>query len=265
MSLTWMFRLSVFLLLAGIAAWAGATYALPLARYLTEAQDSTARDSRISDRSLAFRIPDSKPLVFAFSQPVNLAKILVHPAVGEQDRADADGFVYGLKLRWYDAKGQQLASYQKFFQAAAPDEVFTSGKNWRFFRTRPELIAEQDQVITQSPEPASRLEIELIDPDPEIIGVDLRVYERRPSLGTNTIATFERQSDRKKAGMAQANAFPADMLTREEKFFLGANSWRPVGAVGIAGRDYEGLVLYEAKIGENEEADASENPEWGSL
>lgn len=252
MSLTRISRLVIFAILAAIAAWAGSQYAIPAARYLSEARDSTARDTRISDRSLAYRVPETGPLVFAFSQPVNLAKILVHPAVEERDRANPDGFIYGLKLRWYDARGQELAVYQKFLQAAPPDDVFTSGKTWRFFRTRPELIAEQDQIITQSPAPASRLEIELLRPDPQIVGVDLRIFERRPSLGTNTIATFERQSDSRKANMTEANAFPADMLSREEKAFLGANAWRPVGPVGIAGRDYEGLVLYEAELRQDE-------------
>lgn len=248
MTLTGLSRMMAFCVLAAMAAWGGREYAVPLASYLADARNSTARDSKISDRSLAYRVPAGGPLVFAFSQPVELAKIMVHPAVAEKDRAVAQGFVYGLRITWFDAAGEELASYDKYLQAAAPDEVFVSGENWRFFRTRPELIAEQDQVIMESPVPASRLQIEVIDRDPAIIGVDLRLYERRPFLGTNTIASFQRLSKRSKDELAEANAFPADMLTREEKYYLGLNAWRPVGPVGIAGRDYEGLVLYEAKL-----------------
>ena len=254
MSLTFLARFGLFMLLALFSAWAGREYALPLASYLAEAQNSTARDTKISDRSLAYRVPQDRPLVFAFSQPVQLAKILVHPAVGEADRNRARGFTYGVRVRWFDAAGAELASYDQYLQADAPDEVFASGENWRFFRTRPELIAEQDQIITESPVPAARLQIEVIDADPGIIGVDLRLYERRPFLGTNSIATFERLSDEDKEWYAEANAFPAAMLSREEKYYLGVNAWRPVGPVGIAGRDYEGLVLYEAKLTPNEKA-----------
>lgn len=254
MSLTFLGRFALFVVLALMSAWAGREYALPLASYLAEAQDSTARDTKISGRSLAYRVPSDKPLSFAFSQPVDLAKILVHPAVGEAQRANGDGFVYGLRIRWFDAAGEELAAYEQYFHSAAPDEVFSSGENWRFFRTRPELIAEQDQIIAESPMPATRLEIEVIDPDPGIVGVDLRLYERRPFLGANSTATFERMSDEDKDWLAEANAFPADMLSREEKYYLGLNAWKPIGPLGIAGRDYEGLVLYEAKLTSAEKA-----------
>ena len=254
MSLSFLGRFTLFLVLALMSAWAGREYALPLANYLAEAQDSTARDTKISGRSLAYRVPADRPLTFAFSQPVDLAKILVHPAVGEADRAKAEGFVYGLRIRWLDAAGAELAAYDQFLQADAPDAVFVSGKNWRFFRTRPELIAEQDQIITESPAPAARLEIEIIDADPAIVGVDLRLYERQPFMGANATAAFERLSEQDKAWLAEANAFPADMLSRSEKFYLGLNAWKPVGPLGIAGRDYEGLVLYEAKLTASEKA-----------
>lgn len=254
MSLTFLGRFVLFVLLALASAWAGREYALPLASYLAEAQDSTARDTKISGRSLAYRVPSDRALTFAFSQPVELAKILVHPAVGEEDRARADGFVYGLRIRWFDAAGEELAVYEQYLHSAAPDEVFASGENWRFFRTRPEFIAEQDQIIAESPAPAARLQVEAFDLDPEIVGVDLRLYERRPFLGANSTATFERLSEQDKDWLAEANAFPADMLSRAEKFYLGLNAWRPVGPLGIAGRDYEGLVLYEAKLTASEKA-----------
>ena len=248
MSLTVIARTALFAVLAALSAWIGSAYALPMARYLADAQNSTARDSRISSRALAYRVPDGRPLTFAFSQPVDMAKILVHPAVTEEYRSVAEGFVYGLRFRWIDASGETLAEYEQYLQADAPDQVFASGENWRFFRTRPELIGEQDQIITQSPAPASRLQVEVIDQDPGILAIDLRLYERRPFMGANSTATFQRMAEQDRARLAEANAFPADMLTAGERYYLGLNFWRPVGAVGIAGRDYEGLVLYEAKV-----------------
>lgn len=246
MSLTLLFRALVFCGLAVIAAWSGREYALPLKDYLVEAQSSTARDARISSRSIAYRIPDNQPMAFAFSQPVTLAKVLVYPAVREQARARKGGFVYGLRVRWLRPNGEELASHDVYLQSDSPDEVFASGEKWRFFRTRPELVAEQDQLVFESPSPTTRLEVSVIASHEDIVGVDLRVFAQLAAADAAAIAAYRRLTDETREQLTQPNAFPVDMLTREEELFLGSNLWRSVGPIGIDKRDFEALVLYEA-------------------
>lgn len=246
MSLSFMVKTAMFALLALASGWAGREYAIPLASYLTDVRDITARDARISKRSIAYRIPGNKGMTFVFSQPVTKAKVLVHPSVREEVRGREQGFVYGIRVRWRDAGGNVLSVHDAYLQADSPDEVFSSGQVFRFFRTRPELVAEQDQLLIESPSPASRLELEVFDIDRGIVGVDVRVFEQRVYLGNQSLAAYRRLSEDAKMRMSAANAFPADMLTLQEKSELGRNHWRAVGPLGLDGRDFTMLVLYEA-------------------
>lgn len=246
MSLSMITKSFIFVLLALGSAWAGREYAIPLASYLTDVRDITARDARISKRSIAYRIPQNGELAFAFSQPVTKAKILIHPSVSEDVRSKGQGFVYGIRVRWIGADGEQISVHDAYLQSDSPDVVFASGEVWRFFRTRPELIAEQDQLLVESPEPAARLELEVFDIDRGIVGIDVRVFEQRVYLGNQSLAAYRRLSDATREQLAASNAFPAEMLTQKEKLDLGRNHWRAVGPLGLDGRDFTMLVLYEA-------------------
>ncbi len=246
MSLSFLAKMVVFALLALASGLAGREYAVPLADYLTDVRNITARDARISKRSIAYRIPAKQRLSFAFSRPVTETKLLVHPAVGEDVRSLEKGFVYGLRMRWIGANGEELAVHDTYLQADSPDEVFTSGNTWRFFRTRPELVAEQDILLVESPKPAARLQLEVFDIDPGIIGIDVRVFEQYAPAGSQALSAYRRLSDGSRELLTEPNAFPADLLTLEEKFYLGRNHWRSVGPIGLNGRDYTMLVLYEA-------------------
>lgn len=257
MTLSMLAKSGVFGVLLLFSGLVGHEYAAPLASYVTDVQEFSARDARISKRSIAYRIPRGNAISFAFSQPTSLTKILVHPAVEESVRGLEQGFVYGLRVRMLGVSGEELASHDIYLQADSPDEVFASGQRWRFFRTRPELVAEQDHLLIESPSPAAQMEISTIETAPGIIGVDLRVFEQRPFLGSQSISAFRRLSEPTRDLLTEPNAFPADMLSREETLFLGRNHWRSVGANGLDGRDYESLVLYEASrtaLGDGEKA-----------
>src|SRR3546814_2293379 len=104
-------------------------------------------------------------LSFAFSQPVNLFKLIVHPTVGEADRARPEGFVYGLRARLLDGDGTQLAQHDIHFHAKSPDEVFASGVRWRFFRNRSELIAAQDSIEIASDQRIAAIEVAALPSD----------------------------------------------------------------------------------------------------
>ncbi len=254
MSLTGFGKLLMVIAMLGVSGWTGREYAVPVFTYLTEGRSINVRDARISKRSITYRIPSEDAVTFAFSQPVDKAKLLVHLSVDEELHDLKGGFVYGLRMRWLAADGKQISTSEAYFQAAPPDEVYESGVIWRFFRTRAELVAEQDSLIVESPKSATWLEVEAFDLDPGIIGIDVRVFEQRSYIGNQSLLIFERLSEDSKALLTEANAFPLDMLSDQEKVSLGRNFWRPVGPLGIDGRDYTKLVLYEAAIEHDEPA-----------
>ena len=195
-----------------------------------------------------YRLDSNRPTSFSFSQPVDLFKLIVHPTVAEIDRARAAGFIYGFEVRLFDSEGAEIERREIFFHAHPPDTVFSSGLRWRFFRNRPELVAGQDSIEIASDVRVADIEMSALESDDAVIGIDVRLYERRPFLGQQAIASFRRQSEMAQDALAGANAFPPDMLTAEEMNNLGLNQWRPVGPVGIAGRDYLSLVVYEATL-----------------
>jgi hypothetical protein len=246
MSLSLIVKLVIFAGLALLAAAGGRGYGFQLASYLTDVHEITARDAHISRRSIAYRIPQDGKLTFVFSQPVTKAKVLVHPSTSKEVRGLEDGFIYGVRARWIGAAGEELSVYEAYLQADSPDVVFASGEVWRFFRTRPELVAEQDQLLIESDVPAAQLELEVFALDTGIVGVDVRVFEQRKYLGNQSLAAYRRLSDETRGRLTQPNVFPADMLSDEERLALGRYHWRSVGPLGGVGRDYTMLILYEA-------------------
>jgi hypothetical protein len=247
-SLSFLTRLLLFLLLVTPVAVAGGRYGPELGSYLLQARMSATQETRFASRAIVYRLERERPTAFAFSRPAILFKLIVHPTVAEMDRAYSPGFVYGFGIRLLDSEGAEIEQREIYFHADPPDVVFASGLRWRFFRNRPELVAGQDSIEIQSEERVSSLEIVALDSDPAVVGIDVRLYETRPFLGQQALASFRRLSEEEKVALAGANAFPPDMLTAEEMSNIGLNRWRPVGPTGIADRDYLSLIVYEGML-----------------
>lgn len=245
MSLSFLARSAVVLALLVAAALVGVIYGPAMARYIVAAQSSTTVDADIDGRAIVYRLEQGKALTFVFSQPVEEVRLLAQTAVRAQDRADPAGFVYTLELRLFASSGEEVLREQFSLHSDAPDTVYATGENWRFFRNRPEMVAGMDDVVVLAPSPVVRAEWRLIAADPKILAVDIRTYERQPLLASQAITAFHRRSAEEQAKLAEANAFPPDMLTNDEIANITANMWRPLGPVGVAGRDYRPMVLYE--------------------
>jgi hypothetical protein len=244
-SLTFFFRTLIFLAVAAIAAQASWLYAPSFVQYLIEARNSTVQLAKFDSRSLVYRMEMDRPISFTYSHPVDLTKIIVQPSVREDLRGLEEGFVYGLHIRLFDSEGALIDERDKYLFSRSPNEVFASGDVWRFFRDRPEVVAGQDELLIESDPRAAMIEFSVIEPQEGIVGVELRVYEHRPFMESQSRSTFNRRSDSEQRALAGANAFPPDLLTDEEVANLTRNMWRPVGPNGIDGRDYTALVLYE--------------------
>lgn len=245
MSLRSLVRLTLVLLAFVFVALGGWRFGPALARFLADAQVSTTLDADIDGRALVYRLQRDTPLEFINTQPADLVRILVQAAVKPEERDRVDGFVYTIEGKLYGVDGEHLATHVVSLHADSPDLVFSSGESWRFFRNRPEVAAGMDDVVFEGSAPIGRSEWRLLDADPAILAVDIRVSERRPLTPSEALSNFRRRSREEQADLALGNAFPPDMMTAREKANAAANMWRPLGPIGIAGRDYEALVLYE--------------------
>lgn len=245
MSLSFLTRQIVFLAALTLVAVGGWQFGPTLASYLAEAQSSTTLDADIDDRSIVYRMRSDRPLEFASSQPIDVVRGLVQASVARDQRARVEGFVYSIEVTLFGIDGALLDQHVVALHSDAPDFVFATGETWRFFRDRPELAAGMDEIVVEASAPIGRSQWRLVDADPAVRAVDIRVYERRPLLASQALTNFHRRSAEEQEMLALGNAFPPDMMTGEEMAYAAINMWRPLGPAGIAGRDYEALVLYE--------------------
>ena len=245
MSLTFVGRSIVFAILAALAAYGGWAWAVPLARYLVAAQDSTQMDLRIVGRTLAYRLERDRPMTFVLSQPADEVKLLAHAAVVEPSRA-SEGAYYTLRVALFDAQGAEIAKYRRTLLSGRDDGYLPDGRARRFYRASGQEIWGQDQLVIQDDQPFTRVEVTLEDAENMVAGVDARLYEQRPVSAGDGRAVFLRRSSEERAALTAFSPFPPEMLSESEIANLAGNLWRPVGPVGIEGRDYNALVIYEA-------------------
>lgn len=245
MSLSLLARLiGTAVLLAGAVAL-GLFYGPTIWRHVADAGFSTAVDADIDSRAIVYRLAPAQPVTFVFTQPVDRVRLLSQTAVARASRADPAGFLYTLEVRLFSSTGAEVLRQELVLHSDAPDTVYATGENWRFFRDRPEMVAGMDDVVIAAPRPVVRSEWRLVSAEPEILAVDIRVYERQPLLAANATTSFLRRSREEQLELAEANAFPPEMLTEGEIASITANMWRPLGPIGIAGEDYRPMVLYE--------------------
>ena len=248
MSLTLIARSAAFLLLGTLAAYGGWVWALPMARYVVAAQDSTQEDLRISNRVLAYRLGEDRPLRFVFSQPADEVRLRTHAAVGPAAPL-VDGARYGLLVTLFDAQGEQIAQFSQSFLAGRVDGLLPDGRARRFYRAGDLQIWGGDQIVIANPQPFVSVEIALSHSEDLIEAIDLRAYERRPVMAGEERAIFLKRNAAERRALTAFSPFPADMLTEDELRNLARNLWRPVGPVGVEGRDYDAVVIYAAERG----------------
>lgn len=253
LSLRGLALMSIAVPLTFAAVGVGYAFGPELWDYVASARQSQQRDFGISKRGLVYRLSASEPTRFALSKPVEEFRMLTSPALAPDVDLGVHGVRYGVQVRLLAADGSEIRSERIFARSIPIDDIDEEGYLPRFFRNRNEEVGVQDETVFQSAIPVASVELTSLPSDAEVTGVDARVYERRPFLSTGALAAFLRRSPEEQRAMARADAFPIAMMSDDEKANLAANLWRPVGPVGIEGRDYTVLVMYEAEAPDEDE------------
>lgn len=203
------------------------------------------RQLPIALRLIVYRLDQVRPTVFRFSQPVREARIITQPILAPGSASRGEKWIYAVRAEMLDEFGGLLEA--RTFHARSL-LIEASGKRRgpvRYFRSGPELIAPADEirVAAERPFAAMRLTTALLARD--MVAVDVRVSEQRPLIASAAATAFQRLSPGDRRRLAAPNAFPPELLTPAERSAIAVNQWRPVGPVGIDGRDYRMGVLYE--------------------
>jgi hypothetical protein len=244
-SLSLLTQLLALVIVAVPLAWVSWVFSATLTRYFTVAQATTGYDLRVSKRLITYRLKPQTTVTFAFSRPLTLFRVLscaaLEPGVAETE----SGWAYGYTVETLDSTGKTIAKHEVHSRTVVHDRENQEAEKIRFYRGADAAITLDDNALIASERPVAMVRLSLLPSDPGIIGIDARVYERRPFVGTSALAAFRRRSPEEQAELSHANAFPADLLTPEEMANIARNQWRPIGPVGIEGRDYTMLVMYE--------------------
>jgi hypothetical protein len=245
LSLSTLGQLAALAVVVGPLAWVTTIIVPPLAGYFLTAKATTGYDLRVSRRLITYRLAPEKPLSFVFSKPVTLFRILscavLAPGEGERE----NGWVYGFRVEMLDAGGKKIGAQDVYARSVIRDRLNPESDKLRFYRGARASVTLDDNTIIASETPVASIRILPLPYGAGVAGIDARVYERRPIIDSAALAAFRRRSPDEQAELARANAFPSELLTEEEMMNIARNQWRPIGPLGVEGRDYKMLVMYE--------------------
>ncbi len=247
LSLSQLWDLLRLLVLAGILSVFALTAGRRMIPLLLTSQPQKAGEVSIARRVLSYRLDPNRPTVFLFTQPVRQVRLITLPIIAPGQALPGQGWTYGIRAELLDASGKVVATRPLYTFS------FLFGKDghhrgpWQYYRGRNELVGLSNEVRLTAGEPFSAVRLLTGPTDRGVIGVDARVYERRPLIASAAQSAFVRFSPGERKRLSRSNSFPAEMLTGDERVNIAINQWRPVGPAGIDGRDYNMGVLYETE------------------
>jgi hypothetical protein len=202
-------------------------------------------------RSLVYRLDEERPTQFTFSGERDLIRLLSSVAIKENAPLAEQGWIYGYRVGFLDGSGSLIEQRDVYSRGVLP-EMTEDTEPFRFLRVSNERIAIQNELIVDTPDETSAIQVTALDTDANVIGIDIRVYERQPLSESGALVAFLRRSPAEQRKLIAGSAFPTDTLSEAEMIAVARNSWRPVGPSGIAGEAYQLVVMYEIEVEEEE-------------
>ena len=245
LSLSELWDLLRLLALAGILIAFAQSAGQRMVPLLLTSAPQKAGEVKISRRVLSYRLDPVRPTVFRFAQPVRQVRLISLPIIAPGQALPGQGWTYGIRAELLDASGKVVATRPLYtFSFLFAKDGHRRGRS-QYYRGRNELVGLSNEVRLTAEEPFHAVRLLTGPTDRGVIGVDARIYERRPLIASVAESAFVRFSPGERKRLSRSNAFPTAMLSHDERINIAINQWRPVGPTGIDGRDYNMGVLYE--------------------
>jgi hypothetical protein len=251
----------ILLGLAILAGLAAAADQLSLRRTRQSGAGQQAEIADIARRMLVYRLEPARWTTFRFTNPVRQARIISHPILAAGTADPGESWTYAVRVELLDGNGQVIVKRDIYSRTILYDRGGRLRVPLRQYRGSSELVAPSDEVRIAAARPFSAIRLLAAERDPDVVAVDVRVSERRPLLTSTAALAFLRYSQKDKARLASPGAFPHELLTPDERSNIAINQWRPVGPVGIDGREYRMRALYEAEDGPEASDELTFDPE----
>lgn len=245
LSLSGLGRGLLLLVLAGLAALLAWHFAPRFRGLADQVAVAGQGQQRVAWRVITYRLDPVRPTVFRFSQPLAELRIISQPVVAPQSVAPGKHWIYSVEVELLDSAANVIGTQTIHARSMVLEADGTRRGPVRYYRGRPEAVAPADEFHLAGDRPVAAIRVRAGQADQGVVAIDLRISEQRPLIESAAESAFARYSPADRQRLAAASAFPPEMLSREERMAIARSQWRPIGPIGIEGRDYTSNVLYE--------------------
>ncbi len=214
------------------------------------------------DSNLGYVIADGQWISFPLSPNIKRIKVVTNAGITKESSKLSTG-EYHYTLEYEIRGGQnndilQHGNYYHLSQLTRYMDPESEQPHTSSLYLDPEIIPVDGRVMTINPadwssrKQAKQIRIRLLEKDPEVTDVLLRIFKIEQNAKPEELYNWQRLSIARREKQARGNVYPSDFLSDEEKINLINNRWRPMGPLGIPGKDYRVRNLYTLK-GRNEE------------
>lgn len=209
----------------------------------------------VGSQAIEYTLPGSAHMV-RLSTNANLKNL---DGARQQRQVDpARRWKYALEIEEFNARGETIHQRVVHFQRDLVEIEMPDGKSgtgaFYLSEQAPKPLATAAARIDLSGvmQPA-KLRIRMIEADPDIADVLLRLDVPEPVSPRNAQAVWRRLSDEQRERLASGNVFPPELLVEQERLNVVASRWRALGPTGPA-VDRDLYVLPSKELGPPTEA-----------
>lgn len=200
--------------------------------------------------SLVYDVPRFGWLEFPAPSAERVVRMVAHADVptevlGQPDRI----FSFLVRVRFVSARGVVLDERNTRFRTRGVQyRDLDTGEIFRrafYPGGGPQPTSAQETRMNLPDADVHSIRFQLIEADPDVRAVQLRVYKREPPAAHRLDTAWDRLSARTRSMLASGNLYPVEFLSEREKVNLVRNRWKPAGPRGIEGEDY---VVSEMRV-----------------
>ena len=210
-----------------------------------------------SDSTLGYVLTDNRWISFPLTPNIERIKIVTNAGITKENSTlGTEEYHYTLEYEIRGGQNNEILQQGNYFHLTRlthykdPESGQTHTAS---FYLDPELIPMDGRVMTidqtdwSSRQQAEQIKIRLVKKDREVTDVLLRIYKIEQNAQVEELYNWQRLSIPKREKQARGNVYPYDFLSNEEKINLINRRWRPIGPLGVPGKDYRVRNLYTIK------------------
>ncbi|MBT3093519.1 MAG: hypothetical protein KME58_11550 [Candidatus Thiodiazotropha sp. (ex Lucina pensylvanica)] len=198
--------------------------------------------------SIAYGLDDGQWTVFLLTGHADMLRIVTNAIVGRPlVEAPEEGWLYALDYRLLDGAGRELESGEFYHRTRIRQyRDMTSGEvvNQNAFLTADRVPSDSRVHIMPLIESAAKLMLKVKSMDAPLQAITVRIYEPEQYTELKLDAAWRKLTSSQRVRLARGSVYNPELLLAKERRNLLRNSWKPLGPLGVQGRDYRVHKLF---------------------